>query len=175
MTFGRKPFNFPEYISSTSNIEAVESLLTDRDATFQTIHKKLLKAQDLMKKQPDHKHREMHYQVGDWVLLRLQPYRQSSAKGTSLSSAKLAKRFYGPFQVMERIGPVACKLKLPEEAKIHPVFHCSKLKPFRGSPVPPTVVAFPLAFLNDQPLVYPLAILDQRRTSQEAPWEVLVQ
>lgn len=117
----------------------------------------------------------MHYQVGDWVLLRLRPYRQSSAKGNSPASAKLAKQFYGPFQVVERIGPVAYKLKLPEEAKIHPVFHCSKLKPFRGSPVPPTVVAFPLAFLNDQPLVYPLAILDQRRTSQEAPWEVLVQ
>lgn len=54
VTFGRKPFSFPEYISGTSNIEAVENLLTDRDATFQTIRKKLLKAHDLMKKQADH-------------------------------------------------------------------------------------------------------------------------
>ena len=41
--------------------------------------------------------------------------------------------------------------------------------------MPPPAVALPSAFLNDQPLVYPLAILDQRRTSPEAPWEVLVQ
>lgn len=175
VTFGRKPFNFPEYISGTSNIEAVEDLLTDRDATFQTIRKKLLKAQDQMKKQADHKRREVNYQVGDLVLLRLRPYRQSSTKGNSSVSAKLAKRFYGPFQVIERIGPIAYKLKLPDEAKIHPVFHCSKLKPFRGTPTPPSIETFPSTFVNDQPLISPLAILDHRRTSPEAPWEVLVQ
>ena len=175
VTFGRKPFNFLEYISGTSNIEAVEDLLTDRDATFQTIRKKLLKAQDQMKKQADHKRQEVNYQVGDWVLLRLRPYRQSSTKGTSSASAKLAKRFYGPFQVIERIGPVAYKLKLSDEEKIHPVFHCSKLKPFRGTPTPPSTGAFPSTFVNDQPLVSPLAILDKRKTSPEAPWEVLVQ
>ena len=113
--------------------------------------------------------------MGDWVLLRLRPYRQSSAKGTSSASAKLAKQFYGPFQIVERIDPVAYKLKLPDEAKIHPVFHCSKLKPFRGTLIPPITGAFPSAFFNDQPLVSPLAILDQRRTSPKALWEVLVQ
>lgn len=128
-----------------------------------------------MKKQADHKRREVNYQVGNLVLLRLRPYRQSSTKGNSSVSAKLAKRFYGPFQVIERIGPIAYKLKLPDEAKIHPVFHCSKLKPFRGTPTPPSTETFPSTFVNDQPLISPLAILDHRRTSPEAPWEVLVQ
>lgn len=75
VTFGRKPFNFPEYITGTSNIEAVENLLVDRDATFQTIRKNLLKAQKVMKRQADSKRREVQYQMGDWVLLRLRPHR----------------------------------------------------------------------------------------------------
>lgn len=78
VTFGRKPFNFPEYITGTSNIEAVENLLVDRDATFQTIRKNLLKAHKVMKRQADSKRREVQYQMGDWVLLRLRPYRQTS-------------------------------------------------------------------------------------------------
>jgi len=107
-------------------------------------------------------------------LLRLRPLHQTSAKGPQIASGKLAKRFYGPFQVIDRIGIMAYKLKLPETAKIHPVFHCSKLKPFRGIPEQQTELKLPSTFLNDQPLVYPLAILDFRKASEEGAWEVLV-
>ena len=55
------------------------------------------------------------------------------------------------------------------------MFHCSTLKPFQGSPNQMEGLQLPTDFLNDQPLVFPLAILDYRRASPKAPWEVLMQ
>lgn len=133
ITFGRKPFSFPKYIVGSSNIDFVDELLTDRDVTFQAIRKKLVKAQEYMKTLADTKHREVVYHVGDWVLLKLRPYRQSTVKSHPGTPAKLVKHYYGPFKILERIGEVAYRLQLPDGARIHPIFHCSVLKPFKGS------------------------------------------
>jgi len=45
-------------------------------------------------------------------------------------------RYFGPFSIIERIGPVAYKLFLPSSAHIHPVFHVSVVKKCEGSPQP---------------------------------------
>ena len=60
-----------------------------------------------MKSHADDKRRDVNYQVGDWVLLKLCPRRQVTANGAQAITRKLAKRFYGFFQVLECIGPVA--------------------------------------------------------------------
>lgn len=50
---------------------------------------------------------------------------------------KLSPRFYGPFEIMDRVGTVAYKLKMPSYSKIHPVFHVSLLKKKLGNDVVP--------------------------------------
>jgi hypothetical protein len=44
---------------------------------------------------------------------------------------KLLPKWYGPFKVLERIGQVAYRLKLPDTMKIHDIFHIDLLTPYR--------------------------------------------
>ena len=62
-----------------------------REETFQFIRKKLIKAQMAMKEQADTHRRDVSYQPGDWVLLKLRPHRQTTAKGSQSFSEKLPK------------------------------------------------------------------------------------
>lgn len=90
------------------------------------VHQHLLRAQQRMKRQADKGRSECSFQVGDAVFLKLQPYVQPSL--APRANQKLAFKFFGPYQVVERISLVAYKLLLPPSASIHPVFRVSQLK-----------------------------------------------
>ena len=111
VTYGNKPSTILQYITSSSSVEAVDTLLTTWEAVFDSLRHKLLKAQAQMKHFANNNHPKVHYAKGDWALVKLRPQRQSSLTGPN--KTKLAKRFYGPFKVLECIGTVAYKLLLP--------------------------------------------------------------
>ncbi|XP_071698228.1 uncharacterized protein [Rutidosis leptorrhynchoides] len=97
--------------------------------------------------------------VGSWAYVKLQPHRQVTLRAGKYN--KLSPKYYGPFQVCERVGQVAYKLVLPEMAQIHPVFHISQLREHKG-PTPVTRGSIPR--LNDSGLIEPapLKILERK-------------
>jgi len=112
-----------------------------------------------MKQQCDLHRTERVFNVSDWVHLRLQPYKQQSV--TSRASHKLSPRFFGPFQILAKIGEVAYRLDLPAGFAIHPVFHVSHLKAKLGQ----RTIAIPLLpSVNSQGILTlePVAILQTR-------------
>lgn len=91
--------------------------LITRDEFLRQLSYNLKRAQQRMPKAANKHRRDVEFQVRDPVFLKIRPHSQASVNPTI--HAKLAARYYGPFQ------KVAYRLKLQEEARIRPVFHVS--------------------------------------------------
>lgn len=104
----------------TSNSD-LDQQLRGHDMMLGVLKEHLRLAQEKMKKSVDKKRRDVEFQVGDWVFLKLRPYRQNTLRNRR--NEKLSPKFFGPYLVVEHIGSLAYKLKLPLESAIHPLFH----------------------------------------------------
>ncbi|GJY24797.1 putative reverse transcriptase domain-containing protein [Tanacetum coccineum] len=90
------------------------------------IKEKLKAARDRQKSYVDNRRKPLEFEVGDRVLLKVSPW-----KGVLyfIKKGKLAPRYVGPFEILERIGPVAYRFRLPGELSgVHDTFHVSNLK-----------------------------------------------
>ncbi|KAL8120055.1 hypothetical protein AgCh_017258 [Apium graveolens] len=98
-----------------------------RDAIV-LIGKRLEAAQDRQKKYADLHRKDMDFEIGALVLLRVSPWKGLVRFG---QKGKLSPRFIGPFEVLKKVGKVAYEIALPPQwHHIHNVFHVSMLKPY---------------------------------------------
>ena len=95
--------------------------------------KRLLTAQSRHKSYTDRRHRPLEFEVGDHVFWKVMLKRgvvRFSKRG------KLAPRYIGPFEILERVGTVAYRLALPSSLSgVHEVFHVSMLQKYTPDPI----------------------------------------
>jgi len=85
-------------------------------------------AQSRQKAYADNRCRPLEFEVGDKVFLKVSPMKGVSRVG---NKNKLTSRYVGPFEILDRIGPVAYRLALPPVLeRMHNVFHVSQLRKY---------------------------------------------
>ncbi|KAL4016712.1 hypothetical protein IC575_024369 [Cucumis melo] len=132
-------------------------LVQSTNEAIQKIRSRMHTAQSRQKSYADVRRKDLEFDVGDKVFLKVAPMRgvlRFEKRG------KLSPRFVGPFEILERIGPVAYRLALPPSlSTVHDVFHVSMLRNY--VPDPSDVVDY-------EPLE-----IDENLSYTEQPVEVL--
>ncbi|KAJ0907443.1 putative nucleotidyltransferase, Ribonuclease H [Helianthus annuus] len=156
--YGRDVNTLHHYTPGSNPNASIDLSLTIHQQLLIALKSSLEQARSRMTKQVNQKHLDKDFNIGDFVYLKLQKYRQHSVQHRKIQ--KLSKRFFGPYKVLQRIGKVAYRLELPPTSKIHPVFHVSLLKECHGSvhPQPDSLENFEAAEVS----LLPEAILDSR-------------
>ena len=157
--YGKLPLAIIPYPSGSAKFAAVDDVLTERDALLRQLRQNLLAAKNRMEEKANRKRRDVEFNVGDKVLVKLQPYRQLTLARRLFN--KLAKPYYGPYEILERIDKVAYRLALPSDSKIHPVFHVSILKQFLGEDTE-EVTSLPEEVEDGRPIEQPIAVNGSR-------------
>ena len=107
-------------------------LIQETKEKVKMIREILKGATDRQKSYADLKRKDIRYEIGEKMFLKVSPWKKVMR---FRKNDKLSPRFIGPYEVIEKLGPVAYRLALPPELeKIHNVFHVSMLRRYRPDP-----------------------------------------
>ena len=141
---------------------------------IKVIRDRLKISQDRQKSYADNRRRDLEFEVGDMVFLRISPWKGVLRFG---KRGKLSPRYIGPYRIVERIGEVAYRLELPSDLdRIHDVFHVSMLRKYIPDPSH-VLTEQPVQILDRREQVLrnktiPLVkVLWRSHTVEEATWE----
>ena len=93
--YGRLPPSIPTYNAGISLVHEVDQQLMSRDELLRQLKANLERSMNRMKQLVDQERRDIAFNIDDWVLLKLHPYRQQTV--FKQVHQKLASRFYGPY------------------------------------------------------------------------------
>jgi hypothetical protein len=163
-------------------------LVKEAEERVQVIRENLKMAQTRQKSYHDKGTAPRHFEVGDYVYLKVSPTKGVQRFGVK---GKLAPCYIGPYEIIEVCGPVAYRIQLLERfSAVHNVFHVTQLK--KGMPMPENeIITEANAWIEpDFSLIeHPLKVLDQKErktrrqtvrmykiqwshhTEEEATWE----
>ncbi|KAA3473958.1 DNA/RNA polymerases superfamily protein [Gossypium australe] len=149
-------------------------LISETEEKVKLIRGKLKEASDRQKSYADLKRKEIEFSVGDYVFLKVSPWKRILRFGRK---GKLSPRFIGPYQIEKRVGPVAYQLELPLELnRIHNEFQVSMLRRYRSDPshivpVEEIEVRHDLSFQEELTSIPLVKVLWRNHDSEEATWE----
>ena len=107
-------------------------LIQETEEKVKIIRERLKVATDRQKSYANLKRKDVCYEIGEKVFLKVSPWKKVMR---FWRNGKLSPRFIGPYEVIGKMGPVACRLALPLELeKIHNVFHVLMLRRYRSDP-----------------------------------------
>ncbi|PON48363.1 hypothetical protein PanWU01x14_237580 [Parasponia andersonii] len=116
---GERKFLGPELVREIA--EAVEK-----------IRKRLLAVQNRQKRYADPKRREVIFDVGDKVFLKIAPMKRIMRFG---KKGKLSSRYICPFEILDKVRDIAYRLALPPLlSNVHNIFHVSMLRRYVLNP-----------------------------------------
>ena len=93
------------YLTLWYQVPTVRNQLEEDQKTIQIRRENLTNARNRMNQQADLRRSAREFEVGDWVFVRLHPYKQLLLKQQGKN--KLAPKFYGPYQINKKISAVA--------------------------------------------------------------------
>jgi Reverse transcriptase (RNA-dependent DNA polymerase)/RNase H-like domain found in reverse transcriptase/Integrase zinc binding domain/Integrase core domain/Retroviral aspartyl protease len=131
LNYGQHPNTPVQQISPSASASSAGAFAANMDRILNHAKSCLLSAQERQQRNANAYRSDVHYKVGDMVLLNSKHYQ---LKG--VGKEKLKPKFVGPYKILQKINKVAFKLHLPGSLKIHPVFHVSQFKPFVADTFP---------------------------------------